>query len=478
MSLRILHVASEVYPLVKTGGLADVVGSLPVAQRRLGQRVTVLVPGYPAVKTGAGKLEVIDTLQTPFAVEARLLRGRLGSGVELLVIDAPSFFDRPGNPYISPEGHDWPDNHRRFALLGWVAAWLCAGTGRFDLVHAHDWHAGLTAAYLQVGNSGVPCCFTIHNLAYQGRFGVQSYADTHLPWELYRFDGLEYHGDWSFMKAALSFSDRITTVSPSYAREILKPSHGAGLDTVLRHRRKQLHGILNGVDYQVWNPRTDPALVHHYSMDSLDNKARNKRDLQRGLGLQQAGDRPMVCIVSRLSEQKGLDLVPEAVEGLLASDKMQLVLLGTGEPHLERVFGEFGRRHAGNCSVMIDYNEKISHRLIAGSDAILVPSRFEPCGLTQMYGLCYGTLPVVRRTGGLADSVAGYHGRNRRQATGFDFQTASVNALRRCLGQVINTYRDAALWRQLVRNAMRQEFGWDRAASAYRDLYLQMSGKP
>ncbi len=468
--MRILHVAAEVVPLIKTGGLADVVGALPAAQRALGHEVAVLVPGYPAVLDGAGKLAEIGGFDLP---GGRLLRGKLAGDVELLVIDHAQLYGRPGNPYVDTAGQDWPDNLQRFVLLGRVAADLCARDAGIGLLHAHDWHAGLAPAYLRADGIACASCFTIHNLAFQGIYADWEYPLTGLPDAFYRFDGLEFHGDWSFMKAALSYSDAITTVSPTYAREILRPELGMRLDGVLDFRRADLHGILNGVDYHIWNPETDPALAKFYGLENLAAKANNKRALQRKLELKTEPGRLLVGVVSRLTLQKGMDLLPAAFEELLAADRIQLALLGSGDSELEQAFVELAQRHPQNCSVSLAYDEALAHRIVGGADAILVPSRFEPCGLTQLYGLRYGTLPIVRRTGGLADTVAGYTAK-ARNPTGFVFETASVRALKRVLGKAIEVYRDTATWQGIMQNAMRCEFGWGRAARAYDKLYVQI----
>ncbi len=474
--MRILHVAAEVHPLIKTGGLADVVGSLPAAQAALGHDVAVLMPGYPAVKA-AGPLQFLFDLNHPGEPPAQMLRGELAGGVELLVLDQPYYFERPGTPYTDERGHGWRDNYRRFAHLGYVGARYSQLDDRGGVLHAHDWHAGLAPAYLRAALSDRASCFTIHNIAYQGRYGVTEYAEVGLPGEFYRFDGLEFHGDWSFLKAGLAYSDAITTVSPTYAREILTPEFGFGLDGLLNYRRGDLHGILNGVDYTVWNPASDAALTQTYDAKTLKRKAANKAALQAAVGLESIPDRMLVGMVSRLTVQKGFDLALEPLAALLADDALQLVLLGSGAGALEAAFAELAHRFPGRCAVQIGYDELQAHRIFGGADATLVPSRFEPCGLTQMYGLRYGTLPIVRKTGGLADTVTDYTGKNRDSATGFVFGTASPVALRRTLGRALKAYSEPALWRRLAQNGMRQDFGWDRAARAYIDLYARIGAK-
>ena len=342
--MRILHVSAEVQPLIKTGGLADVLGSLPAAQRALGHDVAVLMPAYPAAVAAAGPLQPLPARDSE-QLGMRLLRGKLAGDVELLLIDEPALYRRDGGPYEDAEGREWPDNDLRYAALGRVGAALCRHRGDIDLLHAHDWHAGLAPAYLRAWSIDCASCFTIHNLAYQGRYGHERFAATGLPDEFYRFDGLEYHGDWSFMKAALSYSDLITTVSPTYAREILRPAAGMGLQDLLNFRRRSLHGILNGVDYSIWDPAADSALPRNYSPRSLAGKRFNKSRLQRELGLAEDRERMLLGIVSRLTTQKGLDYAHDALAGLLDSGALQLVLLGNGEAALESAFRELARRY-------------------------------------------------------------------------------------------------------------------------------------
>lgn len=474
MALRILHVAAEIHPLIKTGGLADVLGSLPSAQLALGHDVAVLVPGYPAVLQGAGTLHELGRLDTDREGTVRVLRGQLpGTSLPLLVLEAPARFDRSGNPYIDAAGHDWPDNHRRFALLGEIAARITQQLWPADVVHAHDWHAGLTPAYLRASGSGCASCFTIHNLAFQGLFDTSLYPQTGLPDSFFSLDGLEFYGRWSFMKAGLNFSDIITTVSPTYAREILQPEQGMGLDGVLRSRAHVLHGVLNGADYSVWNPASDRCLARNYTLDTFAAKGENKRALQVAMSLDVDDNALLYGVVSRLTEQKGLDLALAALPPLLDGGVAQLALLGSGDAALERGFESLAGRYAGRCAVKLGYDEDLAHNIIGGADVIVVPSRFEPCGLTQLYGLRYGTLPLVRRTGGLADTVRGYTPSRAARANGFEFRTASATALRRALQRARDVFRERATWQQLAGNAMRCDFGWDKAARAYDDVYAR-----
>ncbi len=469
-ALRVLHVAAEVAPLIKTGGLADVVGVLPAAQRALGDDVRVLVPGYPAVREAAGALEPFGEVPPYAGRGVRLLQGTLpGGGVPLLVVHCPELFDRPGNPYLAPQGGEWPDNHLRFGLLGRIGRDVAQYLWPADVLHAHDWHAGLAAAYCRASEAPLATCFTIHNLAYHGMFRPQQFVELGLPAGFFAVEGLEFHGNWSFMKAGLHFSDTLSTVSPTYAREIQHPEFGAGLDGLLRHRSADLHGVLNGVDYAIWNPATDKALSANYDRERLTRKAPNKRALQREFGLEESPSALLFGVVSRLTSQKGLDLALDALPGALGKGA-QFVLLGSGERRLEQLFTRLAGQFPDACAVRLGFDEALAHRIIAGADVILVPSRFEPCGLTQLYGLRYGTLPLVRRTGGLEDTVRGY-APGVDDATGFDFQMVSARALARAMGQALSVYREPATWRRLMRNAMAQDFGWDSAARRYRELY-------
>jgi starch synthase len=469
--MKILHVASEVAPLIKTGGLADVVGSLPAEQVILGHDVSVLVPGYPAVLDKAGPLERLPGLVFPGFGGAGLLRGKLAGDVELLVVEHNDYFARQGNPYTADDGYDWPDNHQRFALFGRVAATLARATPAIDMLHLHDWHAGLTLAYLKAWGGGPASCFTIHNLAFQGEYPRHLYGDTGLPDEFYRFDGLEFHSNWSFMKAGLSYSDAITTVSPTYAKEILTVEAGMGFHGLLDHRREDLHGILNGVDYSLWSPAIDTEIPFNYDVDSLAKKALNKSALQEEFELAADPALPLVGVVSRLTRQKGLDFSLKALRKMLALGKLQLVLIGTGDSDLESGFVELSKRYPDNCAVTIGYDENLAHRVFGGADANMIPSLFEPCGLTQLYGLRYGTLPVVRTTGGLADTVRGFSGRNMDDATGFRFDAPSALACERVLGRMCKAFSSRALWQQLMANAMNHDFSWSCSAQRYIELY-------
>ena len=480
--MRVLHVAAEIFPLIKTGGLADVTAALPPALARRGIDVRLLLPGLPAILDGVGKLQPVVSFGPAFGAGAVHLRlGQLpDGGLPAYVIEAPFLYNRPGNPYLAPDGTEWSDNHLRFGLLGWVAAQL--GAGALDagwhpqVVHGHDWHAGLAPAYLAARPGPRPATvFTVHNLAYQGLFAAATYPALGLPPEFFTIDGAEFHGQVSFLKSGLVFADRITTVSPTYAQEIRTPEQACGLGGVITQRSEALSGILNGVDYALWNPMTDPALAHAYDADHLAGKAAGKTALQVELGLESRGDTPLFGLVSRLTEQKGLDLVLGGLPALVGSGA-QVAILGSGSADLERACASAAEAHPGSVAVRLGYDEALAHRIIAGADLIAVPSRFEPCGLTQLYGLRYGTLPLVRRVGGLADTVVDATAANLGSdtASGFVFEDASATAFLEAAQRACSAYRKRTLWLQLMRSAMRQNFSWEEAAARYEGLYREL----
>lgn len=475
--LRVLQVAAEVFPLVKTGGLADVAAALPPALARAGADVRLLLPGLPAIADAVLHQRLVCEIGPVFGAGRVSLRcGQMPfSHMPVYVIDAPYLYRRGGSPYQDSAGQEWPDNLQRFALLGWVAAHLAAGEFDAawlpDVMHAHDWHAAVACAYMAAHPSTrAASVFTVHNLAYQGLFAQADFGLLGLPSHFMAATGLEFHGQLSLMKAGLKFAHRVTTVSPTYAREIATPEFGFGLDGVIRGRTADLSGILNGVDREVWNPERDPALAVRYSVAEPAGKAACKRTLQVEVGLEPRADAPLFAIVSRLTWQKGLDLVLAALPALLREGG-QLLVQGSGEPALEAAFRDAERAHPGRVAARIGYDEALAHRLVAGADVILVPSRFEPCGLTQMYGLRYGTPPLVRGVGGLADTVVDADAGER--ATGFVFADDSVAALERALARAMAAYRQPADWQALMRRGMTQDFSWEVAAEAYMALYAQ-----
>jgi len=477
--LRVLHVAVEIYPLVKTGGLADVVAALPPALAARGLDTRVLLPGFPAILNGVSEQKRVIRFGPVFGAAVITLRiGRLpDSGVLAYIIDAPYLYRRDGNPYLGPDGHDWRDNHRRFALLGWVAAHLATGeldrNWQPDVVHAHDWHAGLAPAYIaQNPASHTATVFTIHNLAFRGLFPLDHHGDLGLLISGANQTALEFHGQLSFMKAALVHSKRVNTVSPTYAREICTPEFGWGLEGLLRDRGTDLSGILNGVDYAVWDPGHDPNLPATYSASDLRGKKECKLKLQADLGFAHHAKTPLFAVVSRLTAQKGMDLVLGALPALLAGGG-QLVVVGNGESDIEAAFRAAAAAHPDAVSVYLGYDDALAHRVIAGADILLVPSRFEPCGLTQLYALRYGTIPLVRRVGGLADTVidATPEHLKTRTCNGFVFDDAGSRALAHRIDDALKLYRNPEVWLQIQRRGMEQDFSWGDAAVRYEALY-------
>lgn len=479
---RVLQVAAEIYPWMKTGGLGDVIAALPAALARRGVDVRLLAPGYPPLLAALQGGRVAARMGAAFGGASVELRcGRLPDlDLPVYLIDSPYLYDRPGDPYLSPERTDWPDNPRRFGLLGWVAAHLGCGDvdrdWRADVVHAHDWHAALACAHLALHPGPKPASvYTVHNLAFVGEFDPALLGELQLPRPVYAPEGLEFHGRASFMKAGLYYADRLTTVSPSYAREIQSSAFGCGFEGLLMRRAAALAGILNGVDDKVWNPATDPHLPARYDRDRLAGKAAVKAALQRALGLREEPRRLLIGLVSRLAYQKGIDLLLQSMPAL-AAEGMQLALLGSGDATLERELAQLARQLPENVSITFGYDEALAHRIIAGADVIAVPSRYEPCGLTQLYGLRYGSLPVVHAVGGLADTVVDANEGNLQadRATGFSFVNATAAALHATLHRAQRLFADTDRWQQVMRRAMAQDFSWDEAAARYLQLYRQL----
>ncbi len=482
--IQVLQVSAELYPLLKTGGLADVAGALPGALGKAGADVRLLLPGFPAFRESLVKECAVAPLALPWGEgRAALLRGQLAGFGDAVVylLDAPGLFERPGNPYADEAGVPYADNHRRFSLLGLAAARLAEGIDASwlpQLVHAHDWHAALACAHLAASRarlrSRARSVYTVHNLAYQGLFPAPLFCELGLPPDQYAMEGLEFYGQVSFMKAGLHFADAITTVSPSYAREIQTPEQGCGLDGLLRQRAGDLHGILNGVDYAIWSPAHDRSIAQPYSLDLPEGKADCKAALQRDCGLAVKPDALLFGVVSRLTEQKGLPLVLQALPDLLDAGG-QLVVLGSGDARLDQAFAEAAARHPGQVARRTGMDEGLAHRIYAGSDVVLVPSRFEPCGLTQLYGLSYGTLPLVHRVGGLADTVVDctLEDLAAGTATGFVFDAFTVDAYRHALRRAFVLWSRSGDWAGVRQAAMRQHFGWDDAARRYVEVYRQ-----
>lgn len=481
MTIAVLSVASEAVPLVKTGGLADVAGALPLALAAHGVAMTTLLPGYPQVLAAVKRAKVVHRWESLLGEEARLLSARV-AGRALLVLDAPAFFDRPGNPYTDADGRDWPDNWRRFAAFGRAAADLAGGAAkglRFDLLHAHDWQAAMALAYLRFapfGHRAVPSVITIHNMAFQGWYEGLVFRELGLPREAWSIDGVESYGGVGFLKAGMQAADAITTVSPTYAGEIRSREFGMGLEGVVLARANRVHGILNGIDPAEWNPATDPHLVARYSAAKLPARKANKRALEAEFGLE-SDDGPLFVAISRLTWQKGIDVLIEALDHLVGLGG-RLALLGSGDAKLVRDLEAAAARHPGRIGLRIGYDEALSHRMQAGGDAILVPSRFEPCGLTQLYGLAYGCVPIVSRTGGLADTVidANPAALAAGVATGVQMNAVDYPALSMAIARAIQLHASPREWQRLQKNGMKADFSWDRSAATYAALYRQLLG--
>ncbi len=472
---RVLSVASECVPLVKTGGLADVVGALPAALARVGWEMRVLMPAYRSLRAQAEGWPVVWREPGLWGGEGRVLAGEAG-GVAMLLLDAPHLFDRDGGPYGGPGG-DWPDNAQRFAALSWVAARI-AREGLGDgwapqVLHAHDWQAGFAPAYLAYGGSGgVGSVLTVHNIAFQGWAPAKMLSELRLPAEAFHPEGLEYYGGLSSLKAGLVTADRITTVSPTYAAELARPEFGMGLQGVVAARAHVVSGILNGVDTEVWSPEAEPV---PFAMGAMKGKAAARDALCDAFGLDVPG--PLAIVVSRLTDQKGIDLLGAVIPDFIQAGG-GLLVLGSGDPALEGAVRGLAARYPGRVGVRIGYDEALSHRMFSGGDAVLVPSRFEPCGLTQLYGLRYGTLPVVAAVGGLADTVihANPAALSAGVATGITFHPTDALAFATALRQLVLLYHDKGLWAKVQKNAMRQDVGWDRSAAAYARLYAEITG--
>jgi len=474
--LAILFVTSEMAPWVKTGGLGDVAAALPAALQRARHDVRVLIPAYPALRKAFPQATLLAELPAlaPALPPARLLAAE-ADGLPLLLLDCPELFDRPGNPYLDANGHDRADNGIRFGLLSRIAALLGQPASpldwRPDVVHLNDWQSALAPAWLHY-EGGAASVVTVHNIAFQGNFAADLLPALGLPEHAWRFDGVEYHGQLSFLKAGLQLATLISTVSPTYAQEIQDEAFGYGLAPLLRHRAGALRGILNGVDSALWNPAADPALAVPYAANRLAAKRENKRALQREMGLDLATDRPLFGIISRLTEQKGLDLVLTLGEGITKLPA-QLAILGSGDKLMEAGFSDLAARFPGQIAVKLGFDEALAHRIEAGADCFLMPSRFEPCGLNQMYSLRYGTPPIVRATGGLADTVVDVSEATLadKTANGFVIAEATPHALWLALERATRCWHDRKLWQRIQQNGMRRDFSWEHAAHDYVTLY-------
>jgi starch synthase len=477
-AVQVLSVASEIFPLVKTGGLADVTGALPGALAAEGVAMRTLVPGYPGVLSALIEPRAVHTIASLHGAPAYLLFDRV-EGLDLYVLDAPHLFARYGNPYTAADGVDWSDNALRFAALSRLAASIGQGLlpdYRPDIIHCHDWPTGLTPAYLKYDGGARPgTVITVHNIAFQGQYPAHLLPQLGLPPQAMHVDGVEYYGTIGFLKAGLALADRITTVSPTYASEIVLPEWGMGLDGLLRSRANVVSGILNGIDMTVWDPAKDKHLSTRYDARRLAARARNKIALQARMGLLAQPETLLFAVVSRFSWQKGLDLLNQALPSLLATGA-QLALLGSGDRAIEETFLAAVDANPGRVAFLRGYDEGLAHLMQAGADCILVPSRFEPCGLTQLCALRYGAVPLVARVGGLADTIvdANEAAVTAEVATGVQFFPVNASMLDAALSRVATLYRDQGLWKRMQLNGMKADVSWRHPARHYAKLYRDL----
>jgi len=481
--IKILFVTSEVAPLIKTGGLADVSGALPAALRAIDVDVRVLVPGYPQVMAKIGPHEVVANFPAiPGFPPAKLIFSIMANGVPLLVLDCPILYQRTGGPYSDPTGHDWVDNPLRFGLLSKVGAILGSKESPLswhpDLVHGNDWQTGLIGAYLSVAAGAVPNIITIHNLAFQGNFRPMKVQMLQLPPSSFGVNGLELYGNMSFLKGGLYYAYHITTVSPNYAREIQGEELGFGLQGLLSARHSDVTGILNGIDTDEWNPETDKYLEAHFGPARLAGKAKNKAALQSRMGLAVDAEIPLLGVVSRLTHQKGLDLLLEIAHHLVELP-VQLVILGSGEAFMQQAAQDLAEQYPGKVAAMIGFDEGLSHQIEAGADMFIMPSRFEPCGLNQFYSQRYGTPPIVHDTGGLTDSVVDCTPETLKDGTasGFVFSGMTADNLFATIKRAVELYHDTRKWKALCKNCMTKDFSWETSAKAYREVYMKVLGR-
>ncbi len=470
--MQILSVTSEIYPLIKTGGLADVTGALPLALKKHGVTMKSLVPGYPAVMQALENATTVHNFKSLMGGPTKLLAGR-AKGLDVFVLDAPHLFNRPGNPYLGPDGKDWPDNAQRYVALSQVAADLSRGAlcdYKADILHLHDWQSALAAVYVKY-RGGPKTIVTVHNIAFQGQFPAAYFGILDLPPQAFAIDGLEFYGNVGFLKGGLACASAITTVSPTYANEICTSDYGMGLEGLLQARRSHLTGIVNGIDTQVWNPETDKNLSTNYSAENFSKRQSNKFEIENRFKLEK-GDGIIHGVVSRLTWQKGMDIFVSLLDWMVGSGA-RLALIGAGEEAIETALRAAAKRHPGRVGVVTAYDEGLSHLIQGGCDTMLVPSRFEPCGLTQLYGLRYGCVPVVARTGGLADTIidANDAALAAGVATGIQFSPVDGVSLQNALARTASLYAKKSVWKDLQMRGMKTDVSWDHSANAYADLY-------
>lgn len=471
--MKILFAASEIYPLIKTGGLADVAGALPVALRKKGHDVKLIMPAYQGILEKVAPIQKSINLGNPFGVgDLLLLETHIPENdTPIWLLQCQALYEREDGPYVDKNGIDFEDNYIRFAALSWAAATLALHghlmDWQADILHLNDWQTGFAAAYLESWKTEhIPVVTTVHNLRYNGSFDMDQFSAMQLSPELLSMHGMEFYGRFSGLKAGLVYANAITTVSATYAQEILTPEYGDGLDGTLRAMQNKLVGILNGVDYDQWSPEKDTLIPQNYSTDTLNQKQANKLALLQENSLSEDLNQPVFGVVSRLTEQKGLDLILQVMPAILEKGA-RLIVLGSGDKYLENQYLELQNDYPKQVSVRIGYFEDYSHRLQAGIDALLIPSRFEPCGLTQLYALKYGTLPVVRQTGGLADTVF----EEGEKANGFVFKDANAASLQAAMERTVESFHDATNWQQKQQNAMSYDYSWEAVTDQWIQLY-------
>lgn len=484
--MRILFATSEVYPLIKTGGLADVSYSLPIALKKLGHDIKIILPFYRSIKEKIKPKSCKFTGRVfGYNNDIKIYSSKLSKGhsIEVLLVDAPDLFDRDGGPYTDDKNEAWGDSAYRFAIFSRVVAML--GNDQLamkwvpDLVHCNDWQTGLVIPLLQIGKNPPATLFTIHNLAYQGNFSKDEFDHLLLPPKWWSIDGLEFYGECSFLKAGIMNADWVTTVSPTYAKEVQTANYGERFEGILQHRQDRFLGVLNGVDYQQWNPESDPLIDTQFSSETLALKKKNKKSLQKQLGLPVSDKVPVFGMICRMAYQKGVDLVIEALPKILKED-VHVIILGSGDIYYETAFNKLQQQFPDKLSITIGYNEGLSHQIEASADFFLMPSRYEPCGLNQIYSLRYGTLPIVRNTGGLADTVIDASDENIKDkiATGFIFEEATAIQLEDAVHRALAIYRKAKHLKQMRLTAMKQDFSWEKSSLEYERLYRLAALKP
>jgi starch synthase len=478
MMKKILFVTSEAHPLIKTGGLADVSGSLPKALAELGVDVRLIMPNYRAIKT-TEEIYYKSTVRVN-NTDVNILETRLpGTQVIVWLVDYPEFFDFPGNPYVDEQGNAWANTAERFALFCRIAVEVAMNRSYLewtpDIIHCNDWQSGLVPALLSLEASRPATVFTIHNMAYQGIFPKTTEASLNLPKSLWNPDGIEFNDMLSFIKGGLAYADRITTVSPTYAQEIQTADFGYGLEGLLSHRKEVLTGIINGIDANQWDPETDAYISERYNISTLNKKQLNKTALQNKHSLPVDNNIPVIALVSRLVEQKGIDLVLECLPEMLTLP-LQFFLLGNGNKSFEQQLSLFAETYPDKIAITIGYDEVLAHLLEAGADIFLMPSRFEPCGLNQLYSQRYGAVPIVRKTGGLADTVVDTlpETLSKNTATGFVFNEATSGALMETIKRALIVYSQPKTWKQLQTTGMKKDYSWTKSAKEYMALYEQL----